>query len=650
MRRIAVFLAVGLLMAGCGGEEAEKCEPDCEGKVCGDDGCDGVCGECGSGTACAAGLCMATDCLGKQCGPDGWGGSCGFCPDGEVCEALSYLCVDEPPDCKPICEENEYECGPDGCGDVCGVCSVEATYCKSDSHKCEGVCVPACAGLECGPDGCEGNCGECSEDRFCDDGVCLLSNRLPPDDFTVLFGYQGRIPGVNDDEHDLFLVNKEGNNPMFAGTPGPQALTTFSLEGASDCQLIEEEDEEGNPTEYGPCSCKYGCVVDPSLQWIAVSIKKPSALGFTFQLGRFDAQLKVAMVKGKPLKDVVDFKFAGNFLYFTKQYEGSCDGVHCQYQFFRVQLDPMGQIEDLFIFPPDSDDDWPQHSNYKGHFKASLDGSALVILGTTIRSVRIYLWKSGNLHEVDYICNQMVGGQCIGAGSEYTDTDPVAISPDNSKLAAFTIAEKDLRLRLYDTETLQQKQLALFSVPATVPKDTYLAGVCDGLALTGEPWRFKRVVGDPRFSPDGSSIFFISHTDCGMLTPDAKPHTNVLMMDLAAVGDGTAFEESDFVNVTKNPNSDLPENIVIESFAVSASGKTVVLSGTPRYKFVVVDDPLNPMLQPLLPDEKRARKDQEIWLVGASGAGLTQITDDKKFAAKSPLALDSYVLENYNSR
>ena len=243
-----------------------------------------------------------------------------------------------------------------------------------------------------------------------------------------------------------------------------------------------------------------------------------------------------------------------------------------------------GQKEDLFIFPPDSDPDWPKHSNYKGHFKASQDGSMLVILGTTIRSVRIYLWKSGNLHEVDYICNQMVGGQCIGAGSEYTDTDPVAMSPDNTKLAAFTIAEKDLRLRLYDTETLQQKQLALFTVPAAVPKDTYLAGVCDGLAITGESWRFKQVVGDPRFSPDSSSIYFIAHNDCGMLTPDAKPHTNILMMDVGSVGDGTAFEESDFINVTKNPKSDLPDNIVIESFSLSSSGKTVVLSATPRYK------------------------------------------------------------------
>ena len=34
------------------------CEPDCEGKDCGDDGCDGICGECGEEELCVAGLCQ----------------------------------------------------------------------------------------------------------------------------------------------------------------------------------------------------------------------------------------------------------------------------------------------------------------------------------------------------------------------------------------------------------------------------------------------------------------------------------------------------------------------------------------------------------------------------------------------------------------
>ena len=34
------------------------CDPDCQGKECGDDGCGGSCGECGEGTVCVLGDCM----------------------------------------------------------------------------------------------------------------------------------------------------------------------------------------------------------------------------------------------------------------------------------------------------------------------------------------------------------------------------------------------------------------------------------------------------------------------------------------------------------------------------------------------------------------------------------------------------------------
>ncbi len=637
MRFLSILLALSLLVA-CGPGD-EKCKPLCEGLQCGDDGCGGTCGTCGADSVCLDGSCMlcTPDCLGKMCGPDGCGGQCGECAEGQVCDALSYLCIEKPTECQPVCATQGYQCGPDGCGGECGECE-EGTLCKPDTHSCKGQCTPECTDKQCGPDGCGGVCGECGESESCDNGVCILDSVLPEDDFVALYGYQGRIPGVNNNEHDLYLVNPDRTNPLVAGTFGAQPLTTFSLAGATDCQTILEEDAEGNPTKYGPCSCNFGCVVDRALKWIAISLKKPSATGFTFQIGRFDTQLHVAMVKGVFLKDIVDFKFAGNYLYYTKQF--ACDGAHCQYMIYRVQLEPVGQTEELFVFPPDSDPDWPKHSNYKGHFKVSADGQMLVLLGTTIRSVRYYLWKAGNLHELDYVCNQVVNGECIGAGSEYNDTDPVAISPDNSRVAAFTVAERDLRLRLYDTSTLQQKYLNLF----TVPTGTYMAEICK--MLPDIDWGFQKVVGDPHFSPDGSSLYFITYSACNLISADSKPHTNLVMMGLSAVGDGTAFEQSDFINITKNPKSDGPENIVIEDFDISPSGKTLQFVGSPMFNFQ--GDPADPFLEPLTPDSERARKDREIWLIGAGGQGRTQLTNDKKYEAKNPMALDSSVTSYYN--
>ncbi len=110
------------------------CEPNCSGKTCGTNGCDGFCGFCFTGQACLNGLCQigtcTGDCTGKQCGDDGCGGSCGTCGDGQGCDSLGKcgfaLCV-------PKCLLFGYECGDDGCGKSCGTC---ASGLKCEDGKC----------------------------------------------------------------------------------------------------------------------------------------------------------------------------------------------------------------------------------------------------------------------------------------------------------------------------------------------------------------------------------------------------------------------------------------------------------------------------------------------------------------------------------
>jgi hypothetical protein len=124
------------------------CEPNCTGKVCGSDGCDGICGFCPYGWACnqygtvCSPICTP-NCAGKSCGPDGCGGVCG------------------PPALKGECEEN-YKCNT-----KIGACEPET------------VCTPECGGRVCGNGGCEGDefanaCGTCAESQSCtDDGLCI---------------------------------------------------------------------------------------------------------------------------------------------------------------------------------------------------------------------------------------------------------------------------------------------------------------------------------------------------------------------------------------------------------------------------------------------------------------------------------------------
>lgn len=70
------------------GAPKTACEPSCEGRACGDDGCGGSCGACEDGLSCSHGQCIAgcvPNCAGLTCGDDGCGGSCGTCEENFTC-------------------------------------------------------------------------------------------------------------------------------------------------------------------------------------------------------------------------------------------------------------------------------------------------------------------------------------------------------------------------------------------------------------------------------------------------------------------------------------------------------------------------------------------------------------------------------------
>jgi len=108
-----------------------QCEPQCNGRACGEDGCGGVCGVCESGFACdsAKGQCVSVcipSCMGMECGDDGCGSTCGSCGKNGVCQ----------------------------------------------SGKC--LCTPSCEGKQCGDDGCKGSCpNTCSGTEVCKDYLCV---------------------------------------------------------------------------------------------------------------------------------------------------------------------------------------------------------------------------------------------------------------------------------------------------------------------------------------------------------------------------------------------------------------------------------------------------------------------------------------------
>jgi hypothetical protein len=114
-----------------------QCTPNCSNKACGDDGCGGSCGSCGTHQTCsAANQCVcAPSCSGKSCGDDGCGGSCGSCGSNRTCSAAGQ-CV-----CAPNCSGKV--CGDDGCGGSCGSCglgtSCSGGSCVSDPNACDPI-------------------------------------------------------------------------------------------------------------------------------------------------------------------------------------------------------------------------------------------------------------------------------------------------------------------------------------------------------------------------------------------------------------------------------------------------------------------------------------------------------------------------------
>jgi formylglycine-generating enzyme required for sulfatase activity/alpha-tubulin suppressor-like RCC1 family protein len=76
----------------CQGGACTACSPNCTGKVCGDDGCGGRCGECTTFCINEKGRCCVPDCKERNCGVDGCGGNCGTCEGARVCSA-SGRCI-----------------------------------------------------------------------------------------------------------------------------------------------------------------------------------------------------------------------------------------------------------------------------------------------------------------------------------------------------------------------------------------------------------------------------------------------------------------------------------------------------------------------------------------------------------------------------
>jgi len=104
------------------------------------------------------GLVCVPQCDGRQCGSDGCNGSCGQCPENAPCNQESGQCE-----------------AANQCGD--GVCHADEEF-ATCSLDCP--CIPNCDALECGPDPiCAEDCGQCPAGQHCQNGACAGGSCWP---------------------------------------------------------------------------------------------------------------------------------------------------------------------------------------------------------------------------------------------------------------------------------------------------------------------------------------------------------------------------------------------------------------------------------------------------------------------------------------
>ena len=246
---------------GCG----EECEGGqcvfhaCDGKLCGDDGCDGSCGTCSAGKVCdVAGQCQCVpECAGKECGDNGCGGNCGNCSAGETCEDGQCECV-------PACGGKE--CGDDSCGGNCGSCTAGETC---ENGQCE--CAPDCDGKACGDDGCGGSCGECALPYSCVSGQCAVelwpveckgTNEPSYDDCHGL-GFAGCCDNAGRvlwcDEGQLFCIDCAGAGKTCGWAPQAEFYNCNGQgedptgQAPAECAFCDPPCEQGFHCDAGSC-------------------------------------------------------------------------------------------------------------------------------------------------------------------------------------------------------------------------------------------------------------------------------------------------------------------------------------------------------------------------------------------------------------
>ncbi len=440
---------------------------------------------------------------------------------------------------------------------------------------------------------------------------------LPKETFWLLYGRRSRFP--TGDENDLVLTDK--TNPGALENSGTYGIGINPLDHKGKALQVTKYSLK----KAGGLSCAFGCVMSQNFKYVAVADGQPSAdgKGYTYKLGLVKPNLEVEVGKFGDLKNVADLHFAGDKLYYS-QARNCFDTGKCQYEIRLRMMDGSAEEKLLTVMAPDNDPDVlasVKHTTYTGRFQVSEDGKTLVFLTTTIRSVKVWAWRDGNLYKLDYICEHPLDNEtCVGDGSQYHDNDEVGISPDGLTVVLFTIVDRSLRVRRYQ---IASTTASVFSDIVTVPAGAaYKQSVCFALA----DWQHAEVRSRPTFSADGATVYFVGNSEC--TSEKEKPWTDILGLEVSKIG--KPIGASDILNFTKNPRDNSTANLWIRDLRLSPDKKYFVFNASPRWS-TVAGEPAS---------GDRALKDTEAYVMPTQlGAKPVQVTNEVGYHVDRPEAM-----------
>jgi hypothetical protein len=343
------------------------------------------------------------------------------------------------------------------------------------------------------------------------------------------------------------------------------------------------------PVQEPALTCQDGCIAAPSGKWLAVVVTPTTSAteGNTVRLFRlYDGPTLVP--SGIPdVVNVRSFAFGTDSFVFTRMqygcYQADTQQKACA-KFFRINLagpTPAGE-ESLFTFPTEATLDATLPPS--GNFRIGQDGRTVIVLGPTVTSQSVWLWRGPTgepIQVTDPVCAGIGPDEtCISAGLGFRDTDPVALSPDGNHLV-LALIENDRALVLTHVDLRNDPRTRKTAALLMMTGDfSYYDG--KNYCWNRQAWQPTFVLAPLRFSPDGTEVVFVAGTDC---EPNKnRSWTNVLALPLARIDAEGAIARDDLRWITDFPQGETLAacvSILPDAMDLSPTGDYVVFAGSP---------------------------------------------------------------------